>query len=92
MGFKTSGIEGKIFRRSKKLSIVEGKFRFVMVKDRGNSIRESGIGFKRVKEEMVRFQIAYQYFLSPYRPVLMSLVSRKNCGISSVSSSGSDPI
>ena len=55
MGFKTSGIEGKIFRRSKKLSIVEGKFRFVMVKDRGNSIRESGIGFKRVKEEMVRF-------------------------------------
>ena len=55
MGFKTSGIEGKIFRRSKKLSIVEGKFGFVVIKDGSNSIRESRIGFKRVKEEMVRF-------------------------------------
>lgn len=72
MGFKTSGIEGKIFRRSKKLSIVEGKFGFVVVKDGSNSIRESRIGFKRVKEEMVRFQGAYQYPLPPYCPVFVS--------------------
>lgn len=75
MGFKTSGIERKIFRGSKKLSIVERKFGFVGVKDGSNSIRKGGGGFKRVKEEMVRFQSAYQYPLPPYCPVFMSWAS-----------------
>lgn len=54
MGFKASGIERKIFRRSEKLSIVERKFGFMGIEDGSNSIRKCGEGFKGVKEKMVR--------------------------------------
>ena len=55
MGFKSNRIEGKIFGRNKKLSIVERKDRFMGIEDRSNSIRECGKWFKRLKEESIRW-------------------------------------
>ena len=46
MGFKSNRIERKIFRRNKKLSIVEGENRFKGVDDGSNPIRECGEWFK----------------------------------------------
>ena len=45
MGFKANGIERKILRRSKELSIIERKNRFKGVDDGCNSIRKSRKGF-----------------------------------------------
>ena len=46
MGFKANGIERKILRRSKELSIIERKNRFKGVKDGSNSIRKCGEWFE----------------------------------------------